>query len=492
MCDSLASNGDPEGIGVINRRVIVFLALAFIGLPTSRVFAQLLTADSETDLYIADVVDGGTTSDRWTTQFRLVNSGAATGAAANGTVYFYADNGTPLIVTLGAVSNSVFTVSVPVSGSVRFETSGSSPTIHGGFVRMVFDSPVQATAEFRNWKNGVVANGASVNALTPSYAFWYFADAYTGIAAGNPNSFTVNCTGTFLDAQGNTLKSTSAIGPLTHMSFNPAPLLSLPPATVGSFQWGCLDGSGNLAPTVSLGIAGTSVGITSSLPNSPLSFPTHHWEDIEKAFNYTVKVIQTSPYLSQYAASIGHPQLLIATDNTTINACAETPQSLFPCNGPTGTVKVWLSLAELLADSPSELGFVMAHELGHVVQRNLGNQTTFQMIFPLSSVNQTVETDADTFGLIVSLTAGYDSYGVAGALGKLMMVTGTSTINAQYEENIQALIGTDMHTSVLNRLNDLFTLMQLTCQSVPTTCQNYKNLAHPNFPGPIPFSPARQ
>ena len=47
---------------------------------------------------------------------------------------------------------------------------------------MTFDSPISATAEFRNWKNGIVANGASVNAVTPSYLFWYFADAYTGIA----------------------------------------------------------------------------------------------------------------------------------------------------------------------------------------------------------------------------------------------------------------------------------------------------------------------
>lgn len=472
-----------------NQRALVLIALSLFGLPTSQVFAQFLTSDSEADLYIADVVDGGAISDRWTTQFRLVNSGIATGAAANGTVYFYADDGSPLVVTIGSISNSVFTVSVPVSGSVRFETSGG-PTLREGFVRMTFDSPVSATAEFRNWKNGIVANGASVNAVTPSYSFWYFADAYTGIAVGNPNASAVNCTGTFLDTQGNTLKSTSTItmGPLTHKTFNPVPMLGLPSGTVGSFQWSCSDGSGNPAYTVSLGIAGTAGGITSSLPNTPGAFPIRHWEDIEKAFNYTVKVIQTAPSLSQYAALVGLPQLVIAMDNTTVNACAETPQSLFPCNGPAGTVKVWLSLAELLADSPSELAFVMAHELGHVVQRNLGNQTSFQMIFPLSSVNQTFETDADVFGLIVSLEAGYDVYGVAGALGKLMMVTGNSTINAQYEENIQALLGTDMHTSVLNRLNNLFTLIQLTCQSVPATCQEYKNLAHPNFPSTIPLS----
>ena len=473
-----------------NRNAIALIILGLFGLPTPRVLAQFLTEDSQADLYVADVVDGGQTSDRWTTQFRIVNSGLATGSAANGTVYFYADDGSALVVTLGTASGSTFTVAVPVGGSVRFETSGTSPAIRQGFARMVFDSPVSVTAEFRNWKNGIVANGASVNALTPSDSFWYFADAYTGIAVANPNNFAVNCTGTFLDSQGNTLKSTGtiAMNALTHQTFNPGPLLSLPSSAVGSFQWGCSDSSGNLAPTIALGIAGTATGITSSLPNSPGAFPVHHWEDIEKAFNYTVKVIQTAPSLSQYAALIGHPQLVIATDNTTINACAETPQSLFPCNGPAGTVKVWLSLAELLADSPSELGFVMAHELGHVIQRNLGNQNSYQMISPLSSVNQTIETDADGFGLAVSIVAGYDAYGVAGALGKLMMVTGTATINAQYEEDVQAVLGTDMHTSVLNRLTDLFARIQIACQSVGTACQTYKTLAHPNFPGPIPFS----
>ncbi len=475
------------------QRLFVLSLLLLLVLSSSSVFAQFLTENSETDLYVADMADGGPISSMWTTQFRIVNTGSLTGAAANGTVYFYADDGSPLTVTLGANSASVFSVSVPVSGSVRFETNGSSPAVRQGFVRMTFDSPVQVTAEFRNWKNGVIANGASVNAVTPSYGFWYFADAYTGIAVGNPNPFIVNCTGTFFDAQGSTLATTSTItmGPLTHRAFNPGPLLALPASTVGSFEWSCSDSSGNLAATVTLGIAGTSGGITSSLPNSPLAFPVHHFEDIEKAFNYAVKVISTAPSLSQYAALIGRPQLVVATDNTLINACAETPQSLSPCNGPDGTVKVWLSLAELLSDSPSELGFVMAHELGHVVQRSLANQSGFQMIFPVSTVNQTIETDADAFGLIVALEAGYDVYGVAGTLGKLMMVTGTATINAQYEENVQAVLGTDMHTSVLNRLSDLFTRMQLACQSVSTACQAYKSLAHPNFPGPIPFSTPR-
>lgn len=446
--------------------------------------AQLLTVDSEADLYIAHIADGGPATSRWTTQFRFVNSGILTGAPAKGTLYFYADDGSPFPVDFGSGPATVFSISIPVGGSARAETTGAASGLREGFVRMVFDSPVQVTAEFRNFQNGVLVNGASVNGTTPSPLFWYAADAYTGIAVANPNSFAVNCTGVFLAPNGNTLASNTAIpvASLNHTAFTLGAFLSLPSSSVGSFQLSCLDALGNPASVASLAIAGDAHGITSSLPNSAGAVPVHHGEDIEKAFYYLVKVIRADPTLAQYAGALGQPQLVITPDNSQINACAERPQSAPPCNGPVGTVKIWLSLPELLSDSPSELAFVIAHELGHVVQLNLGNQTKLQMIFPLTSVNQTIETDADLFGFFAALAAGYDGYGVAGALGKLMMITGSATVNAQYEENIQALLGTDMHTSFLNRVNNLYITIQAACQASPTACQNYKNAIHPNFP----------
>ena len=465
------------------KSVILLAILLTVGPATFCARGQLLTAGSQADLYIAHIADGGPASNRWTTQFRFVNSGILTGKPANGTLYFYANDGSPLLVDFGTGSFSTFTISVPASGSARAETLGSSLALNEGFVRMVFDSPVQVTAEFRNWQNGAFLNGASVNGTTPSSIFWYFADAYTGIAIANQNSFAVTCSGTFDDVNGNTVATNNAIaiGAMNHTAFTLGGLLSLPSKTVGSFQFSCTDPTGNLASVVSLGIAGDAGGITSSLPDSAESIPVRHGEDIEKAFYYIVKVIQTDSSFSQYSALLGQPQLVIATDSTTINACAEYPQSPAPCTGPTGTIKIWLSLAELLADSPSEIAFVVAHELGHVVQLNKGGQKSFQMIFPTSTVNQTIETDADLFGFDVALGAGYDPYAAGGTLGKLMMITGNATINAQYEENVQAALGTDMHTSTLNRLNNLYNTIQTACQS-NSLCQSYKNIFHPNFP----------
>ena len=472
------------------KRNLTFLIFSTLGPHALQMHAQFLTVQSQADLYVAHVTDGGPASNRWTTQFRFVNSGSYTGSPANGTIYFYGDDGSPLMVDFGSGSFSAFTISVPVGGAARIETSGNSPTVREGFVRMVFDSPVQVTAEFRDFLNGQFANGASVNGTTPASGFWYFADAYTGIAIANPNNFAVNCSGSFFDPNGNvTATNTSiAVPPLHHIAFTLGGYLSLSPSAVGSFQLRCADTFGEPAGIVSLGTAGNAKGITSSLPDSALATPIHHGEDIEKAFNYAVKLIKTSPSLSQYASLVGQPQLIVASDDTQINACATRPQSPSPCNGPVGTVKVWLSLAELLADSPSELAFVIAHELGHVVQLHLGNQTSLQMISPPSSFNQTIETDADLFGFEVVLAAGYDPYGIAGALGKLMMITGNSTINQQYEADIQALLGTDLHTSVLNRLNNLYNTIQIVCQATPAACQSYRSQFHPDFPVWAPLS----
>jgi hypothetical protein len=471
------------------RTLLALLASVFVIAPIE---GQLLTVESQADLYIAHMADGGPVSNRWTTQFRFVNSGLLTGAPANGSLYFYADDGSPLAVDFGTGPSSVYNISIPVGGSARAETLGISKDLHEGFVRMVFDSPVQVTAEFRNWQSGAFASAASVNGVTPAFTYSYFADAFTGIAVANPNSFPVTCTGSFADTSGTTVATESnlVIGALNHTAFTVGGLLSISGPAAGSFNLRCADGAGNLASVVSLGIAGNAGGITSSLPNSAGSIPLRHWEDVEKAFNYVVKIIQTNSNLSAYSGLIGQPTLVLAEDASTINACAESPQSSPPCNGPVGTVRVWLSLAEMIADSPSEIAFVIGHELGHVAQMNSGNQKSLKLLFPTGTLNQTVETDADLFGFIVTLTAGYDPYAAGGALGKLMMITGTSTINAQYEQNVQALLGTDMHTSTLNRLNNLYTTIQSVCQSIPSTCTTYKNLFHPNFPPWAPLDKA--
>jgi hypothetical protein len=467
---------------------LFFVSLAV--LPGARVYGQALTTDSQADQYIADVVDGGSLANSFTTRFRILNSGTPTGAAAVGTITFYADNGAPLSVTIGQSTSSVFNINVPPAGTVTLETSGSAPAIRQGFARFTFDSPVQVSAEFRNFQNQFLVNAASVNGATPSPMAWYSGDIFTGIALANPNAFAITCMGEFDDPVGDNVGSnTYFLNPLQHMSFTLA-ALSLPPATSnGSFRLTCRDAAGALAGFVSLGINGNNHGITSSLPNSSLSAPTRHYEDIEKAFNYLTKMISTNATLATnfgFAASIGTPQLVISGDTSTVNACILLPSSPAPCFGTAGKVQIWQSMAELMGDSPSELAFVVAHELAHVVQRNLTGGSSFQMIFPFSTTNSTIEADADRFALTVMAAARYDMYGASGALGKLFALTGVAALNSQFEPNVQSQIGTDMHTSLAIRLGNLIQTITDVCTSLSSGCSANQTSLDPHFPPALP------
>ncbi len=306
---------------------------------------QALTTDSQADQYIADVVDGGSLANSFTTRFRILNSGTQTGGAATGTITFFADDGTPLNVTFGQSTSNVFNISVPPAGVVTLETSGVAPTIRQGFARFTFDSPVQVSAEFRNFQNQFLVNAASVNGTTPSPEAWYSGDTFTGIALANPNTFAITCAGEFDDPVGDNVGANQyPLNPFQHISFTLA-ALSLPPATTsGSFRLTCRDATGALAGFVSLGINGNNHGITSSLPNSPLSAPAHHYEDIEKAFTYLSKTIRTNATrwlrISASPRLLGTPTLAISADTSTVNACILLPSSAAPCFGTAGSVEI--------------------------------------------------------------------------------------------------------------------------------------------------------
>ncbi len=92
------------------------------------------------------------------------------------------------------------------------------------------------------------------------------------------------------------------------------------------------------------------------------------------------------------------------------------------------------------------------------------------MIFPFSTLNSTIEADADRFALTVMATARYDVYGASGALGKLSAITTVSALNTQFEPNIQSQLGTDMHTSLVNRLTNLIPTISEVCASLPSSC----------------------
>ena len=165
------------------------------------------------------------------------------------------------------------------------------------------------------------------------------------------------------------------------------------------------------------------------------------------------------------------PNLTISYDTSTINAFANTSQN---------QVSIYMNLAELMGDSESELAFVVSHELGHIIQARIG-QLAF---FPGNS-----EQDADAYGLLLSLAAGYDAYGAAGALGKLSMASANAGLLSQNFDNLAAAVGANLQGSFNNRLAVLFQNTQLLCslQSAQSFCALYKSIFHPHFPDVAPL-----
>src|SRR4029077_4559695 len=104
------------------------------------------------------------------------------------------------------------------------------------------------------------------------------------------------------------------------------------------------------------------------------------------------------------------PSLVISTTSE-INAVASPNQS----------VQINLALSELVSDSPSELAFLVAHELAHIAQNRSGALT---VLLPNDPGNR--EPDADLIAMILVLSAGFDPYGAAGAIAKLNLANASS------------------------------------------------------------------
>jgi len=416
----------------------------------SVVQAQLIPKSAETDFYFAHITDGGTNVERWTTQFRFVNADSIDTGSTSGILYFVGQDGQSLLLDFGNGPRSSLSITIPYLGAVVLETRGNANPLRAGFVYASFDAPVQATAEFRIWRGGTFSNGASVDGIAPNFQFLTFADFYTGIAVANVNTFPVSCSGSFINSQGILQGTTTlSLGALNQTAFNVGDRLGLPENSVGSFFIDCP------AVVVSLAIAGNNRGITSSLPSGSMTFPTSHFDHIKRIFKHLVKSLN-----STNGFHVGNPELRISSEHI-VNATAGN-----------NIVTINLALAELLADSPSELAFAIAHELGHIFQTRNG---------PFANPTEP-EIDADLFATFALVLTGYDPYGGGGVLGKLGMIGGRTDVVSQYFDNINS-----PHTSFSNRLGTIYEVIDLVCADalVVELCTAIHDVVHPHMPTPL-------
>jgi hypothetical protein len=434
-------------------KLTALLVLAASVIPAA---GQYIPQSAHVNLFFPQLADGGPPQSQWQTTFLFSNPGLS---VAHVDVLFYGNDGQPLALDFGNGPVTELDLEIPSRGSRLIRSRVASPTTVVGWALALSDIPVQGTLEFRTIENGVPKLAVNAEATLPSLSSFYPANAFTGIALGNvlpasPASVRV----LVRNGEGQTVgESTIDLAGNGHVSFT---LLERFPGLGTGFEGTVqLSSTRQRADFVAWALRSDSSGVISSLPSGRLRVPTSHVDEIWLAFLTTLNAARNLDPAFQ--------------DPVRLQIGSERETNAFAANG--NTVQVNLALAELIADSPSELAVVVAHELGHIYQQRTGK----------FDFDPNAERDADIWGLFLSLIAGYDPYASAGTLSKLAMATGRAGLTSQFEN---ALSG-EAHGSFNDRVSTVYDAIEFMCSPsvAKESCDEIKDVLHPHFPASIPL-----
>ena len=417
------------------------------------------------DLYFPHLADGGAPSYKFQTAITLLNPSTTTTASVG--IALLADNGSPLALDFGQGSTSSVDLTIPPGGTRILRSAATSPTVLTGWAVVASNLPLQGTVQFRSIVNGAPQQEISALATLPSESYVSPATALLGIALANPYSTPVSVVVTAFDTGGDQVaNATVTVGNLGHTSFNLNALIpQLPASFSGSVKiTPVVAGNYFLAWTLSVDVS----GVLSSYPPGRQVWPLSHFDEIRDAYYRDLNAAQ---YLSS-GLGLG----VVFNDQTVpLHVLQDTLLNAF-ANKADNSVNIELALSELVSDSPSELGFAVAHEVGHIIQFKTGKTFFYTNI----------ESDADQWGMFISLVAGYDPYAAAGTLAKLAMATNDAGLVAQLFDNISG----DLHGSFDNRIQQVYASIQSVClqPTAQSFCASYKAVIHPHFPKSTPLN----
>jgi hypothetical protein len=414
------------------------------------------------NLYFPHLADGGTVDQQWRTTFTFVNVGLVSSSC---TLRTFNDSGAPLALDLGSGVKTVQEIIVPSGGLRILSSRVASSTIVSGWAISNCTAPVQATVAFRQIAGGTARQEITAQPTLPALDYVSAANPLLGVAIANVYiDAPISVDLVVLDSEGKALGSPARITvpPLGHTAFN---LFQQFPGLPTNFQ-GVLAISGVDRPKDQF-VAWTlnsdpGSGTLSALPPGAVSWPISHWDRIWLVFN---QVVANAIHLGIIDSA---PRLTILRD-ATMNARAIGGQ----------TIEIGISLSQLISDSPSELAFILGHELGHIYQ-----QRTRRLEFHTNP-----EFDADIWGTLLNLISAYDPYAAAGALAKLSMATGRAGLMSQFEDQLSG----DAHASFNSRLASVYDALVVVCSqpSMKSSCDAYKSVIHPNFPISVPLTAPR-
>ena len=431
------------------------LLVAFVAVAS----AQVIPQSAHVNLYFPHLADGGPPESQWQTTFLFSNPNLQ---AVSVLLVFYDDNGDYLPLDFGEGPKGTLRFSIPANG-VRVLKSRVGAQVVTGWAQAAASLPVQGTVQFGTIESGVPKLAVSAESTLPSYRHFYPANFFTSFALGNAfDSASSRVLMRVFSAEGQPVASEiMTIPPSGHVAFT---LGNRYPSLGTSFEGTVeLISPDFAADFVAWAMRSNSSGVISSLPSGRYKNPASHWDEIWMAFQKTLNAAQG---IAPEVFLLGGLVDLRISSDTQINALA--------ANGD--TVQINLALAELISDSPSELAFAVAHELGHIYQQRTGRMD----FFPSNR-----ERDADLWGLLLTLASGYDPYASAGTLSKLAMATGNSELTKQ--QFFEDLLILDAHGSFNERISTVFDAVSIGCAVERETCDLLKSILHPHFPASAPL-----
>ena len=423
------------------------VSLAFLCSTPHFLSAQLVPRSANTWAYFSHIADGG----GWQTTFTVSNPNRNPVSVR---IFFQDSEGQDLYLDLeGHDPSGSVEFWIPAFGTVEFTSSAAGPAVRVGWATLFASNSVQGVATYSALENGSPRYSISVPASLPTIHYFSAATPDLGLAVGNIYSSEVSIV---IRAESN--NGSSFHGHMTLPAHgHRAKILNevipdLPRDFVGTVSISA-ENVGYLVSALTLRGAG---GVYSSLPSGETARPAPHEFVIWNVF-------------SQLRSAVAFEELI--PDPYSIELEISYGFEIQAYGGRDG-IQINIALAELLADSESELAFVVGHELGHVYQSRTGEQR-------YNPENR--ELDADVWGLWLSLLSGYDPYAGAGALAKLEMANGRADLDSQYLQQI-----TSIHGSFNERLDYIYDTIVYICKEQPVACNSYRQFFHPHFPeGPL-------
>jgi hypothetical protein len=455
---------------------IALAALSVIGATTVAAQTSLVPQNAQSVMYFPHLTEGGPDANNsWQATFTFVNTNQV---AANLSVSFYNDDGTPMMLDFGSGAVPSISAVVPAMGSriFRSQLTHKGPAAVWGWAAGQSDVPVMGQLSYRGMTNGTVYAELATNSTTGTAQWTSPASAGMGVAVANPSPIdTMTYKVDVVDASGTDLGAQSfQLAPHGHDAFNlAARFKSLPADFSGSVSITGQTANASVYKPV-VWTVGADAGAFATLPDGRSLVPADQTARAMRVWGRIMAMTKQLGYQVNPTFNLMPGSAANGIANATGGLDASGNQQ----------VTMYMSLVEMVGDSDGELAFLMGHEMAHVIQcRTNGCKIPVD-----SQMANDPESDADEIAMLLCTSAGYDSYSGAGAYARLqlgngqvgmgMMGGGSTTV---WED----MMSTNPQGLFASRINMMYQVQQRMCSNpmFSTNCQAYKNMMHPSTGG---------